>query len=286
MRLRYIIFASAWGALWMGSSGFGACAGESAGPRYDLGGNAQDMGNPFGDGSAGDLGSATDMGLARSVQLATPAPWSSNNRADSIFEFIVLLPSVPAQPETWLSVTPRGSTTMLAGGFSSKLNPTGGYKVTFYPSAQLQTGDYVVTALDPQNSSVTLLRTGISVGSKPRVKHLYLKNMGAQDLLLEIVFSEAMKQSTIGAHLEVRSGSPPGAPIAGTLTRVDDASYTFLLPNGASLSGPFLVRLTAGVTSLGDVPLDPASWDAPTDQSGAFEHELFGAFAKFEPEVN
>jgi hypothetical protein len=147
------------------------------------------------------------------------------------------------------------------------------------PSSALNNNlDYVVTMPNVGSSDATkVLKSGFTVGSKPRVQWVKLvSNDGATAVYIKWMMSEFISTPTLTDHVKVRSSS--GSSITGKLGDAmwpEQRQYTFFFDSPTPLSSPVTLRLETAITTVKGVPITPQTWDSPTVATdGAFELTL------------
>ncbi len=273
----------------LANAGFGGC-GDLSGP-----GGGSDGGSGSPDLAyyepASDLGAMVSDGSApqiSTVQLTQPAPFSSNVSLNAIFDFdLFLVSGTPQDLEPLITIIPRGSTTALNGGFSWKQTGASSYQLSFTPTGLVDKTDYVVTAGDPSNQSSTLLKTGVSTGSHPRVSEVQLtgENM-ASSVFLEFYFSESMNAASVITQTTVTAGTGmTPMVVTGTVTPIvsagvsDKTGFRFDFDNGKGLPQPITLHVGASSMSTAGTALDTMSWDSTTQgANGDFFVEITAAF--------
>lgn len=246
--------------------------------RFDA--QSYDGGGPSdGGGASSDMAAqpAADGFGPGTITLTNPAPLSSLVPTDTTFDFDVQLGDAPDTLEPTISVSPRGGAP-LAGAFSWK--PSGaGYKLTFIPSAPLtdQT-DFLISVANPNEPTATLLSTGVSTGSHPRVTGVSLHNTGGSaGVWLDVTFSEPMMDASVLAAIGVSAAQQA---VAGHAGPDGLGGYRFDVDAGQALTAPIALRIAAGSTgakAATGTALDPADWDQSTVASdGSFQVSFTG----------
>jgi hypothetical protein len=201
------------------------------------------------------------------ISLTTPTPLSSALKTDQQLDFDVLLGTRSQMDvESWIAIAPRTSLlSPITGGYL--WTPTGGpgaYTLHFIPSAPLTDAtDYEVKVVDAIVTT-TVLATGFSTGSRPRVSSAVLSAMqsGAQ-VFVDVTFSEPMSAATIGPAMSVTAG---GAPVAGTVTQQGPAVFRFTFTGGAGgATGAVALDIATSALSTTGTALIPDDWDSPTN---------------------
>jgi hypothetical protein len=264
-------------AIALANAGFGSCGGGSAACYFcnpndgGIGGNADMAYYPGFDG-----GQAFDQAAPGEwVQLTAPPSLASGIALDASFDFnAYLLGATPQDLEPLISVTPRTSTTAVNGGFSWKSTGTGLYSISFLPTGLSDKTDYVVTVMSPTIPGKTLLKTGISTGSHPRVNQVELfgENM-ASAVYFKFHFSEPMDPASIASHVTVSAGTGMTATLVTgkvtTIVSTTDANtgFRFDFDNGKGLPQPITLHVAAAATSAAGTTLDTKSWDSMTQET-------------------
>jgi len=167
--------------------------------------------------------------------------------------------------ESWIAIAPRTSLlTPITGGFLWTQNPGGDYLLHFIPSAPLADNtDYEVKVVDAP-SNTTVLATGFSTGSRPRVQGAALTAaMSGAQVYIDVTFSEAMSAQTIGPAVSVSAG---GVAVAGAVTQQGPASFRFTFSGGAGgATGAVALDVATTALSSSGAALLPDDWDSPTN---------------------
>jgi hypothetical protein len=244
------------------AAAIGACGSENAAQSFDMGGGS-DL------GSAGsDMGAASDGGgQSTKVTLATPAPWQSYVATTTDFQFLATLPTMTPQGlEPYVQVTPYPTGAALSGAFNWTATGPAAYQLNFMPAALTDGTDYVVTVESPTGGA-PLLKTGVSIGSNPRVIHVKLtvkKNADAVGFV--VTFSEPMEPTSTKSQIALTAG---GAVVPATVAEqagsTDHLAFTLDVTSPHGLATPLVFYVKSGAMAPSMVMLNPMSWDSPTD---------------------
>jgi hypothetical protein len=254
------------------AAAIGACGGENAVfPTFDMAGGGSDGG-----GGASDMGAASDLGqTSLSVTLSMPTPWASYVANTTDFEFLLDGNMAPQALEPFVQITPYPTGNALSGAFNWMSTGPQAYQLNFLPAALTDSTDYVVTVANPFGGT-PLLKTGISIGSNPRVIHVALnvkKNAAAVGFV--VTFSEPMMYgnpptTTEGQIVLTANGTAVPATVAAQAGS-DGQVFTLDVTSPHGLAMPLVLKVKAAATATANMPLNPVSWDSPTDDgSGNF----------------
>ena len=258
---RVALVAAAAGAL---AAAAGACGGDNSFPSPDdLGAGGA---GGFGGNAGSDLAPAAGDGSVDSVSLLSPTPLSSLVPTSTNFQLQAMLADVtPTDLEPYISIVPHQQTTPLSGAFNWKGSGTI-YQINFIPAAVADLTDYVVTVGSP--AGATLLKTGVSTGSRPRVTRVELHSdeMG-QMIYFLFSFSEPMNLSTLGPAVSASFGS---TTVTGSVSPVDttNANFRFDVSNPAASKTPIDFRIVNGASAATGFALLVLDWDSNTNPSG------------------
>jgi hypothetical protein len=279
----------------VGAEGCGLSSPSGAGsPDLGVAGNG-DGGNCVGFGFGGscsggnsDLGEAADLGfIGDSIAMTSPKPFQSLVPLDAnlIFE-VGVGTSSPSAYEPNITILPylpgadMGAPPPVTGTFSWKQPTTGPAQLTFIPNAPLTDNtDYTVKVRGP-SSGATVLATGFSTGSRPRVSQLILTINPGPAVSLAIFFSEPMDQTSFASHLNALSN---GSVLAGTLSTSANGDPTLQFTTPSKIGSSLTVKIDGAVKSAATsgAGLIVQSWDSPTDSMGAFQYTFTGISTSF-----
>jgi hypothetical protein len=249
----------------------GACGGDNAifNPQ-DGGGGGSDLAQ-----AGSDLGAASD-GASQSVTvtLSIPTPWQSYVANTTDFEFLLDGNMAPQALEPFVQIMPYPTGSALSGAFNWMSTGPQAYQLDFLPAALTDGTDYVVTVANPFGGA-PLLKTGISIGSNPRVIHVALnvkKNATAVGFV--VTFSEDMMASTTPSMITLTAnGTAVPATVAAQAGSINIYTLDVTSPHGLAM--PLVLKVKGGqfgAIAASSMQLNPVSWDSPTDDgSGNFK---------------
>lgn len=250
------------------AAAIGACGGDNAiFPTYDMAGGGSDG------GAASDMGSASDLGSQSvTVTLSTPTPWQSYVANTTDFEFLLDGNMAPQALEPFVQITPYPTGSALSGAFNWMSTGPQAYLLNFLPAALMDSTDYVVTVANPFGGT-PLLKTGISIGSNPRVIHVVLTvKKSANAVGFVMTFSEDMMPSTTSEIVLTANGTA----VPATVGQDTPDTFTVNVTSPHNLAMPLVLKVLGGTSGAkaanSGMQLNPVSWDSPTnDGSGNFK---------------
>jgi hypothetical protein len=248
------------------AAAIGACGGDNAVFQ------PVDMSNGGSDGgAASDLGSAADgASQSVSVTLSMPTPWESYVANTTDFEFLLNGSMAPQALEPFVQIMPYPTGSALSGAFNWVSTGPSAYQLNFLPAALTDSTDYVVTVANPFGGN-PLLKTGISIGSNPRVIHVALNvKKNAASVGFVVTFSEDMMPNTTSEIVLTANGTAVPATVAQQAG--SSSIYTLDVTSPHNLAMPLVLKVKAAAMAASNMALNPASWDSPTDDgSGNFK---------------